>query len=146
MVSQESLKSLQVPEKTTIEPSPRKFDIPLDALADNPQLKSIALSEIDSMVTHQKVKVVVKAVQVNAVEEVKKKGYWRSLRKQDVIIADATGYTRLVLWQEDINKLKEGASYMIDGAAIRNFKSLNYLTISSSASARWTICLLVAVL
>ena len=40
------------------------------------------------MVTHQKVKVVVKAVQVNAVEEVKKKGYWRSLRKQDVIIAD----------------------------------------------------------
>ena len=122
------------PRKTTIEPSLTKFEIPPDALADSVQPKSINLSELDSMVTHQKVKVIVKAIQVNAAQEVKKKGSWHSLMKHDIIIANATGCTRLVLWEEDINKLKEGVSYMIDGATIRNFKSLNYLTISGNCT------------
>ena len=84
------------------------------------------------MVIHQKIYTVAKAVQINAIEEVKKKGSWRCLRKQDTMIADATGAVRLVLW-EDIDKIKEGASFRINGANVRTFDHQTILPFLANA-------------
>ena len=49
-----------------------------------------------------------KVVKVNEVSTVKKSGDGKELRKQDVMVADETGSSRLVLWEDDVNSLEGG--------------------------------------
>ena len=63
--------------------------------------------------------------------EVQKRGTSKSLSKQACTIADSSGNTILVLWEDDIGRVEKGVS---DGVTVRSFQSLNYLTVSSAST------------
>ena len=54
----------------------------------------------------------------------------KSLQKQEATFTDDSGSIRIVLWENDIQKLKSGECYDIKRIAVRNFNQQNYLTLN----------------
>lgn len=50
------------------------------------------------------------------------------LVKQDVIIADSTGTSRLTVWQSDVDSLTVGQSYIFNKVTVRSYDGLKYLS------------------
>ena len=83
----------------TIKPFDRS-DIPLHQLLETPEYQSISCTA--------------KVLNISMPKEVKP-----GLRKQDVTISDATSTARLVLWQDDIDKLVANSSYSFRNLQVR---------------------------
>ena len=66
-------------------------------------------------------------VKVIDVEKVKPK-----LFKQDFMVANKTAYIRLTLWQEDIDKLQNGNSYLLQNLIVKSFNGSKYLNTPKS--------------
>lgn len=56
-----------------------------------------------------------------------------SLHKQDCTICDKNGSIRIVLWQDNIDKLMEGKSHRIQNVLLRQYEGIKYLSFSESA-------------
>ena len=69
---------------------------------------------------------------VRDVTDVKSKNSSKDLLKQDCTIADSMGSLRIVLWESDTNKLKEGMSYRLEKVTIREYRSIKYLSLSEA--------------
>lgn len=110
---------------TTFSKSPKKINVPVEeaSLASSP-------STLDTIPKLQNIIVQTKVLAIKQPLEVKP-----SLFKQDVIIADATGTARLTVWQEDINKLCVGSSYIFDKLTVRSYDGSKYLTPPKSGWA-----------
>ena len=54
------------------------------------------------------------------------------LIKQDITLADHTGTARLVLWQQDVNKLKIGTSYQLENLLVKTYNGSKYFTVEKS--------------
>ncbi len=55
--------------------------------------------------------------------------------KQDIIIADSTGTTRLVLWESDVNSVTLNKSYKFNNIVIKEFQETKYLALGRVGSA-----------
>jgi ssDNA-binding replication factor A large subunit len=97
-----------------ISTSPRKYQ-----LARSPE---VSLSEVENISDTKRIAVVVKVTKVADREEVKP-----GLFKQDLMIGDSTGYIRLTVWQEDIDKLHNGHSYLLHNLVVKSFNGSKYL-------------------
>lgn len=49
------------------------------------------------------------------------------LVKQEVIVSDATGSCKIVLWEENVGVMEEGCSYDLKELTIHIFKDRKYL-------------------
>ena len=102
--------------------SPKKFD----TLAATTSLaKNVSMNDIASLATNQLVTVMVKATIVNAPETVKNRD-GNELTKQDCIIADSAGTAKVVLWEQDVGKMKETKSYKLLSVRVKCFKHTNW--------------------
>ena len=45
------------------------------------------------------------------------------------MIGNQSGCSRLVLWQDDVGKLKEDHNYKVVGARVHTLKGMNYLSL-----------------
>ena len=63
-------------------------------------------------------------------EEIKQKGTWRSLCKQDCVIADDSCTACEVLWQENVGKLREDYCYDFKKLTVRVYDGLKFLSVS----------------
>ena len=59
--------------------------------------------------------------------------------KRDALIADHTGYTKVVLWEHNINSLTEGKSYNLKNIYVREYQSNKHLSMPKSG---FEICLI----
>ena len=66
----------------------------------------------------------IKVVSIKEEEEVK-----NGLIKQDCIIGDTTGTSKVVLWGDNVGVLAEELCYRLSGVAIRSFKGNKYLSV-----------------
>ena len=66
--------------------------------------KLIKLEEVQCLVPFQRVSCEVKVVDVDSVMEVS------GGKKRDVLVRDSTGVARVIVWESEIGKLKEGES------------------------------------
>ena len=48
------------------------------------------------------------------------------------MVADKTDYIRLTLWQEDIDKLQDGNSYLLQNMIVKSFNGSKYLNTPKS--------------
>ena len=80
-----------------------------------------------------------KVVKVNEVSTVKKSGDGKELRKQDVMVADETGSSRLVLWEDDVNSLEEGTSYCLVNMGCVNMVQLSISLSLQKAPRKWLL-------
>lgn len=126
---------LASPRKTSLERSERVFNLPADLDAIDPDYaKTISLDEISVLVPNQQVNVCVKVLEVYGITEVTKKGTWKSLEKQEVLVADHSDTIRLVLWEKDVCRLEKGKSYKLSSVNTRSFKERAYLSVSDCTS------------
>lgn len=54
----------------------------------------------------------------------------KSLKKQETILTDETGSIRLVLWENDIQKVQSKETYMLERSVVREFDNQPYITIN----------------
>ena len=126
---------LASPRKTSLERSERVFNLPADLDAIDPDYaKTVSLDEISVLVPNQRVNVCVKVLEVYGITEVTKKGTWKSLEKQEVLVADHSDTIRLVLWEKDVCRLEKGKSYKLSSVNTRSFKERAYLSVSDCTS------------
>ena len=99
---------------TTVEGSPKKFSV-----GDISQISNtdIALDQLESKNTFEKVTVTIKAIHLE--EPVKVAG---GLQKQDVTIADSHGAAKLTLWEADIGKISENKSYQLSNVIVHTYQ------------------------
>lgn len=69
-----------------------------------------------------------KVKKVNPTEKVKSRD-GKELEKQDCLVGDSSGCTRVVLWEQDVGQLKEGECYKLVGASVRSFRGVTYLSV-----------------
>ena len=133
----EGCKNLEivVGSHSSVQKSPKKFCIDNEKLqfqcdeGDAAKVKS--LDEIVQLAVHQRITIEGKVQSVEEVEKVKACG--TMLDKQDVTIADATAACRCVVWEKDINKLKEDNSYRLINVTICTFNGRVYLSLSEKS-------------
>lgn len=112
---------------TGVSLSPKSFEI---EDLDNAGSRSIRISEIVEMKIHDDVSVKIKVMKVKQPDVVT-----NGKRKQDVVIADASGSTVLTLWEDDIGSLIDGKLYQLSKVLVQTFKERHYLSFPSTAKA-----------
>ena len=114
-----------------INTSPKKFTVDKTMKLAN-QPKKINLSEISDLTTSQVVSVVAKVTQADEPTTITTKSD-KTLTKQDVHIADATGSTRLVLWENDVSSVEVdsvGNSYVCTCVCVHLLCNVVYCVLS----------------
>ena len=61
----------------------------------------------------------------------------KPLTKQDCIISDSTGTCKLVLWQDNVDKMVVGTSYIVSNLRIKKFADAQFL--SFTVDTTWNI-------
>ena len=108
--------------------SSRKFES--SALVTQSDMPVIHMEDLCSLTSHtsQKVTVSVKVKSINPPEIVNNR-HGKQLKKQDCIVADSTACGRVVLWENDIDRLKENQSYKLAAIGVRSFQGVNFLSV-----------------
>ena len=90
-----------------------------------------SVTELSQMQQFQKVNLEIRVIKVNPpVTLVGGK------QKQEVVIADSTRTSKLTLWEDDIDSLKENLCYALQQVLVRQFKdSPKYLSKQKSGSS-----------
>ena len=87
------------------------------------------VTDVHSLNASQLVNVVGKIVKVGKSSEVHSKGRGKDLRKQECIIGDSGSRCRVVLWEGDVGKLKEDASYRLNNLLVNEYGGQKYLSL-----------------
>ena len=114
---------------TKVEPSPKKFDTKIS------RKQPVHMDDLPSITVDQTVTVIVKVKTVGQLEEVKNRD-GKVLRKQDCVVGDSKGCGRVVLWEEDVGKLKEGQCYRLSSVMVRSYRGIEYLSIGRDGEIR----------
>ena len=111
---------------TKIIKSTKQFDVsPLEYNDDKP--KDIELSELDTLPIHT---IITTKVKVAKCGPPLSRG---TKRKQDVIISDKTG-TTVQLWEENLDLVQEGKSYILKAFRVAEYSNVKYLAMSRELS------------
>ena len=54
----------------------------------------------------------------------------------DINVADKTGSVRVMFWNEDVDKVKEGLSYTLSGGIVKVYDGEKYVSMSSKCSVK----------
>ena len=119
--------------RTEIKNSLKKFKI-----SDEVKDKQVALGhdsldldsikELRDLQEFQRIKIIGKVQSVSPSEDIKGKG-GAALLKQEFVLADCTDVCRGVIWQEQVNKLKEDCSYKFINVTVRSFNGTKYISV-----------------
>ena len=99
--------------------SPRKYE----QVAFRKPPEKCTVSQIKDKDDSELTILMIKVLKVSTKQEVKP-----GLFKEDVMIGDKSGYIKITLWQNDMQKLELGKSYMIEYATIKSFNNVKYLS------------------
>ncbi|XP_028417728.1 uncharacterized protein LOC114542249 isoform X2 [Dendronephthya gigantea] len=63
----------------------------------------------------------------------------KTLRKQEAVFTDNTASIRLVLWEQDINKVESGSFYKLSNTVVREYENEKYLTLNKKSKIESTV-------
>ncbi len=118
--------------RSKVERSPQKFKLPEDMKSIDPESgagQEILLKDLEAIAVKQHVTVSFKVVSVESPVDVTTKA-GKKLVKQECLIADVTGTTRLVLWQGDVGKLEVERCYKVGNLTVGMYLMVKYLSMS----------------
>ena len=101
----------------------RKFSVDVSHLDTTEPL--VTLDQLSECVNFQHVSVKMKVLSIT--EGVKVIN--RELHKQECTIADATGSSKIVLWNENVDLFAEESCYLIQGLVVRTHQGSKYLSV-----------------
>ena len=111
---------------TTIETSDKSFTITESTSTS----EAVPLKRIQELPKHTKVTVEVKVQTVTEPKHIPSK----KLTVQELAVADSSGALRLSIWEDEVGQMKQGKSYRIEGATIREYDGQRFLSTSSKRS------------
>ena len=115
-----------------VQQSHQSFDIPEEEFSGD-LVPLCEVSEVQSCGVNSRMTLVVKVVHLDEVSTVKKKN-GVTMGKRDGVIGDSSCAVRLVLWNEDVNKLVVGKCYKLSNICIRRWQVVNYVSLSSGSA------------
>lgn len=122
-----------VNNKSAITSSPKKFKIDDDVIHKHAGVGCDlgTIEELKDLKEMQRVNVIGKVQSVSPIEEIKGKSTacTTPLLKQDFSFADGTGICRGVLWQQQVDTLREASSYKLVNATVRSFNGAKYISL-----------------
>lgn len=92
----------------------------------------IKLIELNDVANNQHVTTTFKVIEMEPPETITRSG--KTLQKKDCTIGDATGRSRLVLWEQNISMFDIGKSYKVDGLTVRMYQDEKYLSVSNEVN------------
>ena len=107
---------------TKIKKSPRKLDMN-SIIAVTVDSKHITLDELPNIAQYEKISVNIKVLELQEMEEINKKV------KRDVIIADHTAASKVVLWEGHVDSLEEGKSYNLKNFHVKEYQFKKHLSM-----------------
>ena len=108
---------IMLKSSTKIKLSPKKLDMETIMSSTLPS-KQITLNSLTSLSQYDQVSVNIKVLQLQAVEEVDPD----KKHKRDVIVSDQTASAKVVLWEEHVDSLQEGKSYLLKNFHVKELK------------------------
>ena len=93
-----------ISKRSKLTMSPRKSSGPVEARP----AKGVKIEDLIQLSVNQEINVTVKVKSVESVGKVTRKYDGKDLKKQDVVVGDSSGYSRMVLWEDNVNGLEEG--------------------------------------
>jgi len=125
---------LHVNNKRVVVNSPKKFKLSEDVRGNADACAEVkSLDELKDITEHQQVSISGKVTSLLKIEEVVKKSSGKMLKKRDFVIANSTASCRGVIWEENLDELKEEKSYKISNATVRSFNGVKYLSVGERA-------------
>lgn len=110
-----------VRNSSSLEKSPTKFNVDMKGLVCD---SVVMLNQLAELPNFQTVNVRIKVIKEKEAEVVK-----NGLVKQEYVIADSSGSSLVVTWEENVGILKEDVSYELSGLMVRTFCGRKYLSI-----------------
>ena len=117
--------------KSRVKASGRLFEIDGAGAKD---AKDISIDDLDDLSIMQLVTVNAKVLFVGEPQTIRQKNKWKTLRKQECIIGDTSGTTRIVVWENDVGRLTIDKSYKITDVTVCIYKCINYLSASKKCN------------
>ena len=99
--------------------SPRKMNVTVCGVEE----VDVELRELNSLVTNTDVSVCIKVISVAAPDVVHNRE-GSELAKQDCVVGDSSGCSRVVPWERDVGALVEGMSYKLKSAGVRCYEGV----------------------
>lgn len=119
---------------TTPVDSERNFTVSSQAPPSGEETSTMNVEELADMSSGQEVAVNIKVVKLGKIENVTSKRRGSELRKMECMVADSTGSCRLVLWEDDVSKLKQNMSYCLRCVTVSSFHGVKYLSFGVNAA------------
>ena len=116
-----------------VDQSPRKFNKEGLMKAQKEDPPPTEVNDIHSIATNQQVTVTIKVKTVKPTEKVKNQD-GKELVKQDCVVANSSGCTRVVVWEQDVGRLQEGSCYKLIGASVCSFCGVTYLSMGGDCT------------
>ena len=114
-------------KESQVDVSDKEFDA--SAIPNAKYGETISLDQLPDLEQFQRVSVTIKALRVDDPQQIP-----TGKIKQDIIIGDSTGTTRLTLWEEEIGSMDEDSSYQLKGVTVRQFRGKRFLSTSKGVS------------
>ena len=114
-------------KESQVDVSDKEFDA--SAIPNAKYGETISLDQLPDLEQFQRVSVTIKALRVDDPQQIP-----TGKMKQDIIIGDSTGTTRLTLWEEEIGSMDEDSSYQLKGVTVRHFRGKRFLSTSKGIS------------
>ena len=111
---------MQLHSRSKVISSPRQLSLE-EQDAEAGASKDVKVMDIACLSLGQVISMKCKVMKVGELSSVKKRDSERSLKKQNVKVADGSGQCRLVLWEEDIDVLEEGRTYLLSDVVVREY-------------------------
>ena len=93
-------------------------------------LEKLALEQLVSIKAH-----VVEVANVKQIETHSK----NSLKKQDVLVADTTNYIKVVLWEDHVNSLAQGKTYVLENFRLNKNYNERYLNTAKGEEFKFKV-------
>ena len=97
------------------------------------EIQTDNLGEVCDLSQNQSVSVKAEVISIKDPEPITTKA-GKQLNKQDIIISNRTGTSRIVLWQEDIRSLQLHKSYILKEVVVRCYLDAKFLSMGASST------------
>lgn len=116
-----------VRKSSDLQKSPLEFDVD-PAMFDTMKQLCVSLDQLSTLANFQMVSIIIKVLSVSDIVDISSQE--KTLLKQECIVADSTGTTKIVLWERNANMFHVNSSYELKGLQVRIYQHQKYLSLS----------------
>jgi hypothetical protein len=116
-------------DRTKIQESPKKICVDRSLLKSSAGVEAATIKEMLKLAPGTHVSVTAKVTEVKPPEKLLRRDKSSYVTKQDCVVGDATGASRLVLWEDRIGGLQQNSSYKFVDLRVNSYNNSKYVSV-----------------